>query len=260
MAAVCGMVLVLQASAQNLKQTVITVVRIQGIARYSTGDNVWHPLVVGKILGPGAILQTAGNSLVDIVVGGDVPAMPQAAAQPDQISPAVDSPVRGYVSFTPSSQQNVIRMWSDCVLAVDKLTISNTGADTISDTELDLRAGRIFFNVKKLSASSQYLIKIPNGVAGIRGTYGFGDANGSWACGGGSVVLSVFVGGKPVTKVISAGLEFNPVSGELLPLSSASLNNLRTTDVATLTLYHDNSHYAPDDTSACRLSWNQGKH
>ncbi len=61
-------------------------------------------------------------------------------------------------------------MQADTVLAIDKLLISNTGVDAVSDTELDLRQGTIFGNVKKLSATSQYLIKIPNGIAGVRGT------------------------------------------------------------------------------------------
>ena len=48
-----GVVLALGSSAvaQTVKPCMVTVVRIQGEARYSLGDNVWHPLLVGKILG-----------------------------------------------------------------------------------------------------------------------------------------------------------------------------------------------------------------
>ena len=54
--------------------------------------------------------------------------------------------------------------------------------DTISDTELDLQKGRIFYSVKKLSAESKYLVKIPNGIAGVRGSQGFISADGKcWA-------------------------------------------------------------------------------
>ena len=45
--------------AQTVKPCLVTVVRIQGQARYSLGDNAWHPLVVGKVLGTGAIIQSA---------------------------------------------------------------------------------------------------------------------------------------------------------------------------------------------------------
>ena len=77
-----------------------------------------------------------------------------------------------------AAEQNVIRMQADTVLAIDKLLISNTGVDAVSDTELDLRQGTIFGNVKKLSATSQYLIKMPNGIAGVRGTTFIISANG----------------------------------------------------------------------------------
>jgi len=56
------------------------------------------------------------------------------------------------------------------VLSIDKLTVDQTGVDTISDTQLDLKAGSIFGTVKKLAVGSKYEVKIPNGVAGIRGT------------------------------------------------------------------------------------------
>ena len=63
----------------------------------------------------------------------------------------------------------MVRLTGDTMLAIDKLTVSDTGLDTVSDTELDLKQGRIFCSVKKLSAASQYLVKIPNGIAGVRG-------------------------------------------------------------------------------------------
>ena len=158
-----GAVLALGSSAvaQSVKPCVVTVVRIQGQARYSLGDNAWHPLVVGKVLGAGAIIQSAVNSTVDVVFSGSAVAMPQAAPSPDTIALAPDPNVRGLVSYKPMVEQNVIRMFGDTVLAVDKLTQFDTGVDTVSDTELDLRAGRIFFNVKKMSATSQFIIKIP---------------------------------------------------------------------------------------------------
>jgi hypothetical protein len=134
-------------------------------------------------------------------------------------------------------QQNVIRMWGDSVLAVDKLTQYDTGVDTISDTELDLRAGRIFFNVKKMSATSQFIIKIPNGVAGIRGSYGYLEATGGMGMGDGSAVLSVIVNGQPFTSVINAGFQSNPQGGNPTPIPQNILNNFRVTLTSLITLY-----------------------
>jgi hypothetical protein len=219
---VVGVVLALGSSAvaQSVRPCVVTVVRIQGQARYSLGDNAWHPLVVGKILRSGAIIQSAVNSKVDIVLSGDPVAMPQAAPSPDTISFAPDANVRGLVSYKPMVQQNVIRMFGNTVLAVDKLTVSDTGVDTVSDTELDLRAGGIFLNVKKMSATSQFIIKIPDGVAGIRGSI-VGvqlDPAGHliyFATYSGSAVLSYIPtnGGAPNTDVLNGPSEFTPMGG-----------------------------------------------
>ena len=190
---VVGAVMALDGSAKadSVKPCIVTVVRIQGQARYSLGDNNWHPLVVGKVLRSGAIIQSAVDSSVDIVLSATPVGMPQSAIAPTTMILAPDSAVRGFASYAPAVNQNVIRMWGNTVLAIDKLTQFDTGVQTVSDTELDLRAGRIFFNVKKMSATSRFIIKIPNGVAGIRGSYGFWDADGDGGMGAGSMLISI---------------------------------------------------------------------
>lgn len=229
--------LVSSAVAQTVKPCLVTVVRIQGQARYSLDGKVWHPLLVGKVLRSGAIIQSAINSTVDIVLSGEPVALPQAAPSPDAISFAPDPNVRGLVSYKPMVEQNVIRLWQNTVLAVDKLTQFDTGVDTVSDTELDLRAGRIFFNVKKMSAALQFIIKIPNGVAGIRGSYGFLDASGNMAMGEGSAVESLILNGKPLTEVINAGFQFDPSSGQLTPISHSVLEDFVITRTSLVTLF-----------------------
>ena len=79
------------------------------------------------------------------------------------------SPVRGSPTSL-AAEQNIVRMWENTLLGVDKLTFTQTGADVVTETQLDLKAGHIFGMVKKMSAASKYEVKIPNGVAGIRGT------------------------------------------------------------------------------------------
>jgi hypothetical protein len=226
-AALCGVLLTLAAtaSAQTIKQGIASIVRVQGEARYSIGDGNWHPLVAGKILTAGAIIQTAHGAYVDVLLGKNIE-MPQAAAWPDRISLAPDSFVRGLVDYKPSVEQNMVRLTSDTTLAIDKLTVSDTGVDSVSDTELNLTHGRVFCTVKKLSATSQYLVKIPNGIAGVRGTiFGIG-ADGWCACYLHSVLFS-FIGpnGIPVTVSIDQGNVFNPSTGETLPFS-ADLSHL----------------------------------
>lgn len=236
---IAGAVLALDGSvkAETVKPCLVTVVRIQGQARYSLGDNNWHPLVVGKVLRSGAIIQSAVDSSVDLVLSATPVKGPLAATAPTTMILAPDSKVRGFAAYEPMVSQNVIRMWGNSVLAVDKLTQFDTGVDTVSDTELDLRAGRIFFDVKKMSATSQFIIKIPNGVAGIRGSYGYIDASGEMAMGDGSAVVSVIdKNGKATTEVVNAGSQFSPEGG-VTSLPQSVLNSFVATVTALSTSY-----------------------
>jgi len=52
----------------------------------------------------------------------------------------------------------------------------------VSDTELNLKEGKIYASVKKITGASQYLIKLPNGIAGVRGTLFSISADGTIAC------------------------------------------------------------------------------
>jgi hypothetical protein len=108
----------------------------------------------------------------------------------------------------------------DSALAIDKLTVTQTGADVVSETQLDLQRGKIMGNVKKMSAASKYEVKIPNGVAGIRGTTYYITADGVVKVFVGSVVLA-YVGpdGTVVTQVIMGGQQFDAKSGQITPIS-----------------------------------------
>jgi hypothetical protein len=90
--------------------------------------------------------------------------------QPKLYRPSIANSLDATTTFQPTSEQNTIRLWGDGALGIDKLTVLQTGADRVTDTQLDLKRGRITGNVKKLSAASKYEIKLPNGVAGVRGT------------------------------------------------------------------------------------------
>jgi len=160
----------LTASAQASKPGYATVVRVKGSASYSldNGTNK-YPLVAGKFLEKGATIYTGPDGVVDVILGKAID-LPQAAWQPERISLAVDSPVRGLVTYKPSAEQNAVRLMGNSALCIDKLTTTSAGADTVSDTELDLQKGTMFASVKKLSAAAQYLVKTPTGIAGVRGT------------------------------------------------------------------------------------------
>ena len=183
------------------------ITRIKGSARYTTGGNSWQTLREGDVLNPGATIQTASESTVDIVLGSN-----NEVVAPQPI-------VRKFTyGSAPDATQNIIRLRENTVLAIDRLWQEQTGADTVSETQLDLRAGRVFGNVKKLSAASKFEVKLPNGVAGIRGTLFDLTAN-SLTVFFGAVVISYFDGtGTLVTKVVIAGEQLDFNTGIIKPI------------------------------------------
>ncbi len=248
--ALVGVFVLALASVVHAQSTVpqyATVVRVEGEARYSIGDNVWHPLIVGKILGPGDVVQTAATSTVDMVLGDKVNA--RINPNPGPVGQSPDSNVRGLMSYKAQAAQDVIRLKGDTVLAIDKLSVSNMGVDAASDTELDLRQGTIFGSVKKLSAASQYLVKTPNGIAGIRGTTFVLSASGVITVTDGSCVISVVSGGQTITQTVGAGQQFNPATGQVTTLTTQELSNAQDTAVETITLVVGVISFADDLTT-----------
>ena len=206
--------------AQTTADGGATVVRIKGPARYTTGNNTWQKLTVGTVLKPGSVVQTgtAEGSYVDIVLAESDNTSKAAPAVFQPIIPS--SMALSSSSYQPSAAQNVVRLWQNTALGVDKLTTTQTGTDPVTDTQLDLKMGRISGNVKKMSAASKYEVKLPNGVAGIRGTFFDIFAEGIVKCRIGSVVLAWVdpKTGNVVTQVVNGGQMYDARSGQVTPL------------------------------------------
>jgi hypothetical protein len=66
----------------------------------------------------------------------------------------------------------VVRVGESSTVSFDKLTLTDTGTDTAVEVQVNLSDGEMYFKVNKLSKASRYEIKMPTGVAGIRGTSG----------------------------------------------------------------------------------------
>jgi hypothetical protein len=214
MVGVFALSLVANASAQAAKERTAKVTRIKGSARYSTGNNVWQPLQVGTVLRSGTVIQTAADSYVDVLLNGEVTAAPPAAPG-------------AMLNYSPTAQQDVIRAFADTVVSIDKLTTVDTGADEVTETELDLRSGQLLGTVKKQAAASRYEVKVPNGVAGIRGTVYLLSAEGMVSVLVGSVVLAYTkADGSVVTQVISAGYQFDSKTGALTPIPKPKMGDI----------------------------------
>ena len=268
MPALCGVLISLAApvSAQTADSGFATVVRVDGLASYTLGDDRWVPLVAGKILPEGVTIRTGHNGVVDVVLGKDVNLphnAPQVNGLPAHPSAANDEPVRGMIASAPAAEQNVIRVTPDTTMAINKLTVMDTGADTVSDTELDLKQGKIFASVKKLTGASQYLIKLPNGIAGVRGTQFSISANGQtsvYHSTGGGVVLSLIPpSGNAQTTVVGAGFSFDPATGQLFVLPGDERTFLERLFFALRTIYSPICFGAVDNTQ-CYVSPTHGSH
>jgi hypothetical protein len=207
---VCGVALAMVSSlaAETVEQLSAKVVRIKGSARYKTANGAWQTLKRGDQLNAGTIVETGVDSRVDLVLGGEG-------------APPTARPVIGeMLTYQPTAEQNMVRIWENSRLGIDKLTLTETGADMVTETQLDLQAGHIFGSVKKMSAASKYEVKIPNGVAGIRGTVYDISVEGLVKVLVGSVYLAyVDSQGNAKTQVVMGLQQFDVRTGVLQPLS-----------------------------------------
>jgi len=205
---VCGVALAMISSlaAETVVQNSAKVVRIKGSARYKVNSGAWQKLKLGDLLKAGTILETGVDSRVDLMLGEGTP--PHAR------------PIIGeMLTYSATAEQNMVRVWENSRMAIDKLSTTETGADVVTDTQLDLQAGHIFGSVKKMSAASKYEVKIPNGVAGIRGTVYDISVEGVIKVLVGSIYVAyIDSSGNAKTQVVMGEQEFDIRTGVLRPL------------------------------------------
>ncbi len=212
-----------QAQADSVPQ-VAKILRVKGSARYSTDGRTWQPLRKGDVLNPGVVLQTAEGSAIDLQLSD----RDAAAMSLGTVSSAAGAPNSAALYQTEGeATANIVHIFPSTELSVDKLMVERTGADEVSETQLDLRAGQIMGNVKKLSAASKYEVKIPNGVAGIRGTIYWLSSTSKAAVLTGSVVLAlVKPDGTVVTKIVNAKYTYDPDTDTIRLMHSQELDEL----------------------------------
>jgi hypothetical protein len=195
--------------------------------------------------------------VVDVILGKSIE-LPQAKWVPERVSLSVDSPVRGLASYKPSAEQNVIRLMPGSALVIDKLTTTSSDADTVSDTELDLKKGSIFASVKKLSPAAQYLVKTPTGIAGVRGTQFSMTLNDDGSIENvtvyktlndeGLVLAISSPGGATQTLLIKDGEVWQPGQPNPVPITPQLRSILQTVFAALRTPYYQEASYDYDRT------------
>jgi hypothetical protein len=167
--------------------------KVVGSAEYSEGG-VYMPLKVGMELSEGTVVRTANEAMVLLFL--------------DQNGP-------------------LLKLSENTTVSLDKLSYEVTGVDTVIETQLDVKSGRVVGIVKKLAATSKYEVKFPNGVAGIRGTEYVMTAAGDVYVVDGSVVVVVVADGVPrQPMVVNAGEWFNSATGAVEPIPPSEMNLL----------------------------------
>jgi len=180
-------------SAQAAEVGKAVVRSVRGHAQYAEGGQ-WLELKPGHVLKPGSSIRTANESQVDLFL--------------DQNGP-------------------MVRLVENTTLGIDKLNFEATGIDTVIETQLDLKSGRILGIVKKMAHNSKYEIKTPNGVAGVRGTeFDVSATSVARVVSGSMVLVYVKSDGTVITQVLNAGEMFVPSEGAVRPLPPDQLSQL----------------------------------
>src|SRR5436190_18244858 len=191
-AALLGMATQLPADTQPGK---IQVVAMSGTASAAAAGGSPAPVKIKDIYGPGTTIKTDKASSVDLSFG----------------------------------RLGTLRLEESGTLTVDKFTINETGADTVADVQLNLPEGTILGNVNKLSAASKYEIKVPRGVAGIRGTTFLASGAAYFVLLEGALVyVDVPPGGNPTPYTMQAppAVYFSPLEG-VKPATDDLTNSVR---------------------------------
>lgn len=238
-------------SSQAAQQGTARVIKLTGAARYSTGNNYWQPVSVGTVLKPGSVIQTASESSVDILLSGEEDLVAAPLVTPAQQK--LQQQAQGGRAFQPNLKplHNVVRLREHTLLAIDRLTWEQTGADTVTETLLDLRAGTIFGSVKKSSAASRYEVKLPNGVAGIRGTIYSLSVSGVLTVYTGSVVVTFVNPDNPsenITRVVNAGqsLDMNSNTFSTVPVGGIQDSQKTADEMSKQSGPGTTTYYAPE--------------
>lgn len=164
---------------------------VRGTADFSDGGS-WMALKVGKVLRAGAKIRTQPASTVDLFLDANGP---------------------------------VVRVTENTELGLDKLAFEQTGSDSVIDTQLDLKLGRILGKVNKLASASKYEIKTPVGVAAIKGTEYDISANGVFRVIEGEVLVAFSRAGQAQQQAVRAGEVFTPTGGGPTPIDPATLRD-----------------------------------
>ena len=205
--AVIAAALPVKAADENVR--VARVIKVKEAQYKPIGQTQWRTLSVGDKIAPGGWIRTSADGSVDLRLGESPVTAPTRLG--------VSSPAAATLYTAQENSDNLVHVFGSTLVGIEKLVEMNTGIDRVSETELNLKQGKILGNVKKLSAASKYEVKLPTGVAGIRGSTYLMSSDGTITMVTGSAVVTMLIpvpGGNGATVsqtfTINAGETFNP--------------------------------------------------
>ena len=165
-----GLIFATQANARDGQALVQSV---SGKATMLVDGNKWLPLQTGQLLKTGAVVKTGAKSRADLFLG-----------------------ING----------SLLRLAANTELKFSHLAIEESPIESIAQTEMELRSGRVIGNVSKLPMGSSYVIKTPKGMAKVKGTVYEINANGELIVVSGKVKYTDRTNGREV--LIAAGEKY----------------------------------------------------
>jgi hypothetical protein len=214
LAFVSGTTLISAENGQKIGKA--TVRAVQGQVTWSINGGPPQRLHVNEVLDPGATVMTGPDSHADLSVNG---------------------------------VSSVVRISADSKIQLSKMTYYGTMREGDRETYLNLQAGEILGNVKKISGNSRYEIETPHGVAGIRGT-DFQitialNPDGTYAVTftsvTGQVIVSAVVNNQTVVHILNTGESWTPGYGDVKEVALVD----REQALAILSIIEQNPFLAP---------------
>jgi hypothetical protein len=171
--AICGALtftLFTSSSRAESVQGQAEVISVSGDATFTEPGSKPLPVLKGMIFHNGAVIVTGSGAKVELYLGAN---------------------------------GNKVMVKEKTTLEINKLELDKSGDK--STTELNLKQGSLYGNVKKVSSASTFKVTYAKGVAGIRGTEWAILPDGTVVCTSGSVEVT-FVGpnGTPITVTLDA--------------------------------------------------------
>ncbi len=214
---VCGL---LQATVSALfaVEAAARVTRVKGTGRFSLDGQNWQPLQSGDLVRSGTILRSGSGpgSAIDLVLYDTSVGVPQ----PVGYRPFIPTSMNTYVG-PAGVARNVVALADNTTLKLDRLSLEQTGVETVTDTEMTLSEGKIFGAVQNMPAASKYEVKLPKGAVAIRDAQYAISADGTVSETRGSVQVSYpDATGAVHTETVAAGQTFNPANLAVVPIGA----------------------------------------